>query len=110
VVLSSRLTLVECDRTLLRLVAAGVLAEAERAGLSALLASAASRWRQLAITEPILDRARLPFPGGTLRTLDAVHLASALEARAAMPELAVLSLDDRMRKAARSLGFAVVPA
>jgi predicted nucleic acid-binding protein len=108
-VVCSHLTLVECDRALLRCLAGGTLDEAEHAELSALLAGSASEWQRLAITESILERARLPFAGGPLRTLDAIHLASALEGRAAVPGLAVLTLDDRMRRAARAAGFSVLP-
>jgi predicted nucleic acid-binding protein len=109
-VLSSELTLVECDRTLFRLCGEGVLTEAMREELAARVAAAAASWTQLGITPAILLRARLPFAGGPVRTLDAIHLASALEGRGAVPGLAVLSLDERMRKAAQSLGFSVVPA
>ena len=109
-VCSSRLTLVECDRALLRCETEGRLVEAERAELSALVATAATHWQQLAITESILDRARLPFRSHQVRTLDAIHLATALDSRAAVPDLAVLTLDDRMRRAARALGFEVLPA
>jgi uncharacterized protein len=108
-VLSSRLTLVECDRVLIRCAAEGRLDEAAQAELSAQAASAAAHWMQLAITESILSRARMPFQGGPVRTLDAIHLASALESRAAVASLTVLTLDDRMRRAARALGLDVVP-
>lgn len=106
---TSRLTLVECDRALLRCAHEGRLNEVERAELSALAATAAAHWSQLAVTESVLDRARLPFRDHLVRTLDAIHLASALAARSAIPGLAILTLDDRMRHAGRALGFAVVP-
>ena len=41
---------------------------------------------------------------------DALHLASALVARAAVPGLALLALDAAMREAGRGLGFTVLPA
>jgi predicted nucleic acid-binding protein len=107
---SSELTLVECDRTLLRLAGEELLTEARREELGARVASAAAGWTQIAITPSILIRARLPFGSTPVRTLDAIHLASALEGSGVLPDLAVLSLDGRMRRAARSLGFAVVPA
>jgi predicted nucleic acid-binding protein len=110
VVLCSHLALVECDRALLRCLVEQRIGETEQAELSALLARAASEWRRLSVTERILERARLPFAGGPVRALDAIHLATALEGRAAVPALAVLSLDDRMRRAARALGFELVPA
>jgi predicted nucleic acid-binding protein len=108
-IVCSELTLVECDRALLRLEAEGLLSEAMREGLAARLAIAATHWTLLTITAPIVLRARLPFGRRPVRTLDAIHLASALEAHRALPGIAVLSLDDRMRKAARVVGFGVVP-
>jgi hypothetical protein len=58
----------------------------------------------------VVDRARQPFPGDPIRTLDAIHLASLLVARSAVVGLKLLSLDDRVRKAATGLGVAVEPA
>jgi hypothetical protein len=50
-----------------------------------------------------------PYPE-TIRTLDALHLASALVARAAVMDLAFLSLDDKVRAFGRALGLRVMPA
>lgn len=49
------------------------------------------------------------FPHEPVRTLDAVHLATALLLRPAAPGLAVLALDERVRRNALALGFVVVP-
>ena len=65
VIVCSHLTLVECDRALLRRRAEGrARRDAMRAELSARVSAAASDWTRLAITETVLDRARLPFAGG----------------------------------------------
>jgi hypothetical protein len=57
----------------------------------------------------VLARAALPFPREPVRTLDAIHLASAvLHAQAAAP-LEVLSTDPRIRDSAVALGWPVVP-
>ena len=45
----------------------------------------------------------------SLRSLDAIHLASTLVARSAVSGLKLLSLDDRVRNAARKLGVDVLP-
>ena len=71
--------------------------------------TAAAHWHVLRISPEIVDRARQPFPGEPIRTLDAIHLASALVARGALPGLALLSLDDRIRRAAGQLGLRVRP-
>jgi len=44
-----------------------------------------------------------------VRSLDAIHLASALSARPVLPEMRVLSLDTRVRENALKLGFEVLP-
>ena len=44
-----------------------------------------------------------------LRTLDALHLSSALVARGVLPDLVLLSLDSALRENARRLGLAVLP-
>lgn len=108
-IFASELTLVEIDRTLVRLEAAGRLTAAAAAGMRGSLAQAAAAWQILALRPDILDRARRAFPTEPVRTLDAIHLASALAAREAVPGLAFLSLDQRCRANARALGFWVLP-
>ena len=108
-IIASDLTLVESDRVLLRAAALGELSEAEAADRRAHLRMAASHWHVLRIGPEIVERARQPFPGEPIRTLDAIHLASALAARSAVAGLEVLSLDDRIRRAAGRLGLRVHP-
>jgi hypothetical protein len=55
----------------------------------------------------VSQRAEDPFPSEPVRTLDAIHLASALFLRQAFPDLTVLSADDRVRANAAQLGFDV---
>ena len=99
VVIASDLTLIECDRVLMRAVALGELTEADAADRRAHLMTAASHWHLLRIGPEIVERARQPFPGEPVRTLDAIHLASALMARGTLHGLELLSLDDRIRRA-----------
>lgn len=107
---SSDLTLIECDRVLFRASALNELTEAEAADRRAHLAAAAAHWQVLRIAPEIVERARQPFPGEPLGTLDAIHLASLIVGRSAVRGLGLLSLDDRVRKAARGLGVDIVPA
>lgn len=109
VIIASDLTLIECDRVLLRAVALKELTEAEAADRRARLTAAASHWQVLRIAAEIVDRARQLFPGDPIRTLDAIHLASLLVARSAVVGLRLLSLDERVRQAAKGLGVAVEP-
>jgi predicted nucleic acid-binding protein len=109
IIVASDLTLIECDRVLLRAVSQGELTEADAADRRAHLANAAAHWHILRIAAEIVDRARQPFPEEPIRTLDAIHLASALTARAAIAELKLLSLDDRVRNSAKKLGLQLLP-
>jgi predicted nucleic acid-binding protein len=73
------------------------------------LVEASSHWYILKLSAEIVERARLPFPHEPIRTLDALHLASAMIGRAAIPDVALLTLDERIRAAAKELGFTVLP-
>jgi predicted nucleic acid-binding protein len=110
IVLTSDLTLIECDRVLHRAAALGELTEAEAADRRAHLTTAAAHWHLLRIGPEVVDRARQPFPGEPIRTLDAMHLASVLVARSAVAGLELLSLDNRIRGAGGRLGLTLLPA
>lgn len=108
-VVASELTLVECERALLRAWGLGMLSEIEAARRRAVLATAAAHWMLLKLDREVLERARRRFPAEPLRTLDALHVASALAAQSAIHDLVLLSLDHRVRENARALGFDVLP-
>ena len=74
-----------------------------------LLDQVESSWDVHGITDRVLVRARAPFPADPVRTLDALHLATAVLLREALGPLAVLSLDDRVRVSASGLSFALIP-
>ena len=109
-VIASDLTLIECDRVLIRAVVLAELHESDAVHRQARLAAVSTRWTLLGLDEEIIERARRPFPAEPVRTLDAIHLASALTARKAVSDLAMLSLDGRVRRAADSLGFVLIPS
>jgi hypothetical protein len=87
----------------------GELNEADAADRRAHLAGAASHWTLLCIGPEVVQRARLPFPGPPIRTLDAIHLASLPVARSVVAGLTLLSLDGRVRGAATLLGTEIRP-
>lgn len=109
-VIASDLTLVECDRVLVRAAALGEMPEAKAASRRAELNAVAAHWTLLRLGAEVIDRARLRLPDEPVRTLDALHLASALVAKAAVADVAVLSLDHQVRANARALGFDLLPA
>jgi predicted nucleic acid-binding protein len=110
IIFASDLTLVECHRVLVRSVHTGQPSEADFAARAARLVQTSAPWAMLRIDSEILDRVRRPFPAEPIRTLDAIHLASALVARRAVPDLALLSLDQRVRRSGQQLGFALEPS
>ena len=83
-------------------------AEAGRA--RALLDQAVTHWNLLRIDSEVVERARKPFPAEPLRALDAIHLASALIVSGGVPELTLLTFDQRIRRAARGMGLSITPA
>ncbi len=109
-VLASDVTLIECDRVLIRAVALSELREADAVQRQARLNAVSAHWTLFALDEEIVERARRPFPAEPIRTLDAIHLATALVARKAIPDVALLSLDNRIREAGGRLGFRLLPA
>jgi uncharacterized protein with PIN domain len=109
-VVTSSLTLVECSRSLARArLARRIAAGSELAALQ-LLDTAAASWHVLDLSERVVVRAREAFPHEPVRTLDALHLASALAFHEALGAVGLLSLDDRIRDNAVSLGMRVTPA
>jgi len=109
-VVASDLTLIESDRVLIRAHTRDQISEAEMSDRRAVLNAAAAHWQVLRIDMEVVERARRPFPAEPIRTLDALHLASALVARSVVPGLALLTLDERIRAVARLLGFHILMA
>lgn len=108
-VLTSDLTLIECERVLIRATSSKALSEADAVDRRAALRRAAEHWVLLRLDDEIRNRSKLPFPAEPVRTLDAIHLASALIGRGMVPGLLMLSLDRRVRENAAALGFDVLP-
>lgn len=106
---TSALTAVECARGIARARALRRLTAAEELAALRLLDVAERSWHILDLSEGIMTRARSSFPGEPLRTLDALHVATALVFHEALGDVSVLSFDERIRDTARALGMAVIP-
>ena len=104
-VASSRLTLIETRRVVRRAERDGRITAAESADVLAVFAQSASTWAILEISDEIARRAEEGFPREPVRTLDAIHLASALFLRQSFPDLVVVSADECVRANAALLGF-----
>jgi len=108
-IISSDLTMLECERVLVRGNAIGEIAESELTRRQVMLRTAGQHWMLLGFDPPVIERAQRPFPNEPIRTLDALHLAFALEAKRMVAEVRILSLDRRVRKGAREMGVEVHP-
>lgn len=107
-VVTSDLTLVECDRALHRARSLGHLSPQRFDELSGELRRVAARWILLRLSDEIVERARGGFPEEPIRSLDALHLSSALTILELIPETAILTFDDRVRRCGGRLGFTVL--
>ena len=108
-IISSDLTILECERVLVRGNAVGDLSGAELTRRQVMLRTAAQHWMLLSFDPSVVERAQRPFPNEPIRTLDALHLAFALEAGQMVAEVKMLTLDRRIRESALALGMELLP-
>jgi predicted nucleic acid-binding protein len=106
-VVTSDLTLVECDRAFHRAHLLGEISSDRFLRRREKLAELTAGWILLRLSPEIIRRARGHFPGKPIRSLDALHLASALHAIEQGD--ALLTLDQRIRECAEGLGLHVLP-
>ena len=104
---TSALTLAEARRAVVRARQQGRLDADLADHVEAALRLFERRTEIVAVREDVLSRAGRPFPVEPIRTLDAIHLATA-ELLGDLPRLVtVLTRDARVRENALALGFAV---
>ena len=108
-ILASDLTLVECSRTLRRATVTGSLAKGTIHETQRRLDAAFRSWDVLHLSRAIIERACAPFPAEPIRTLDALHVACAIEAQNIADDLFLLSLDARVRRVAQAVGLELAP-
>lgn len=108
-VLSSALLPIETLAALRRRRSTGDLSERDFAGILADVQRDRQRWELVELTQQVLARAEELLHAESLRTLDALHIASALELeRAPGEKLPFLTSDVRQRTAAQRAGLQVV--
>lgn len=108
-VATSAITVIECARALARARHDRRITRVEERAALHLLDEAFQSWHVLEISDDVIARARAVFPSEPVRSLDAIHVASALSLLSAAGEVTTLSLDDRVRANARALGMRVAP-
>ncbi len=107
---TSALTLAEARRAIRRARFAGRL---DAAGVQSARRRVAEfeSWSEIVpMSDSVLRGTDEEFPIEPVRTLDAIHLATAQLLAETLPELDLVSTDERVRENARALGINVLPA
>lgn len=104
---SNEIARVECLRVLDRLRLSGTMDDRELARRRATMLDLLSGVEMIRLNRAVLDRAAEAFPT-QLRTLDAIHLASALLLRVRRPSLKFATHDDGLGTAAQAVGLRVI--
>jgi predicted nucleic acid-binding protein len=107
--ISSDLVRVECLRTIDRTAIRAQMAGDDVAALRSAALDLLARLSLAPLTPAVLMRAAEPFPT-SLGTLDALHLATAIEAAAEIYELVMATHDSELALAARAVGLEVIGA
>jgi predicted nucleic acid-binding protein len=102
VLVTSRLSLVESARALLRIRVQGGVSESRLADARRELAALWHRCELWEVSSAVCDLASLLAPDQPLRALDALHLATSLLARTRIDGLELLTADQRLEVAASS--------
>lgn len=105
--ITSVLTFAEADRAIVRARAIGRISVAQQRAVVRALRSFATRCGVVAITDQVLTRAGRPFPVEPVRTLDAIHLATAEFIGEPPALVTIITRDERIRSNAAALGYAL---
>ena len=97
--ITSRLSLVESSRALHRLRQLGQVSEATLADAQREINAVWTRCELWELTASVCERARQVAPGKSLRTLDALHLATFVLARERIEGLELVTVDERLQAA-----------
>ena len=101
VLVTSRLSLVEAARALLRVRHTREVSEEKLSRAEAEIAALWARTNIWELTREVCELGRQVAPAKALRTLDALHLATYLLARQKLEGLELLTVDERLRQATR---------
>jgi predicted nucleic acid-binding protein len=104
---TSEIARLECMRTIDRARIAGLLDDEDVAERRTAVSEILGGLDHVTLDRRILRRAEGPFPT-SLRTLDAIHLASAMALRVTLPDLRFATHDRELAIAARAMGFRLV--
>lgn len=104
-VVTSVLTLLEVERALIRAEKQNLLGAGECQKLRGVFARASRAWMLMDVSREVRAVACRAFPLEPVRTLDAIHLATALMFIQAFTDLTMLTFDRRIEANAQALGI-----
>jgi predicted nucleic acid-binding protein len=104
---TSALTLAEAARALIRARVSGRLTAEEEESAVRALRTFERRCFIVDVDRAVLERVRRPFPVEPIRTLDAVHLATAELLGEPPPLVTIVTRDGRVRANAKAFGYRV---
>lgn len=104
-VVTSELTWVEVERVVARGESSGALRGGDAQKLRGSVARQRAAWMSMTVSAAVLARTGRVFPLEPVRTLDALHLATALEFTKAFHDLRILTFDRRIAENAAALGI-----
>lgn len=96
IVITSVLSIIETERVLIRAETGGLITSGEKQRLKGIFHKHSLSWNFLEINESVRKKASMPFPVEPVKSLDAIHLATALEFLIIYPDLVILSFDKRI--------------
>ena len=108
-VLTAAITSLEVTSALWRRRHAGTLPLADQERAERTFAQVSTRWTEIAQSPQVMESALRLFARHSLRSLDALQLASALIAAPTPGLLPFVTLDKKLAAAARAEGFPVLP-
>jgi predicted nucleic acid-binding protein len=106
-VFSSRLTVLEIHRAVIRAVEQANVSGADAERVRGVFSRMVRTWTIFELSADILDRAAKEFPIEPVRSLDAIHLATSLRFIRIFPNMRILSFDNRVLSNAKALGIPV---
>ena len=104
-IVTSVLTNLETNRPLHRAEKLEIHKTAEINKLLGLFNDEKRKWEFFRITDKIIEGSSVQFPIEPVRSLDAIHLATALEYLKVYPDLEILTFDERIHKNIIPLGL-----
>lgn len=105
IVVTSDLLKIEGMRALNRALGENLLNHKEYTKVKTIFSETIKSWFIMSIDEAVVERASKPFPIEPVRSLDAIHLATALEYKKLYPQLDMTSTDTRIRDNAKRLAL-----